>query len=300
VHARGVGDPDLARTLFQRCIEIVDRNPRAGGVKSRSGEKEGRENALGSVFHALAMLEKEAGDTDAARAAFTSATEAAPRYSYAWQSWGLLEKEVGDVDKARKYLSMSAAYTAPGQAAVPCWHALGRLEEEEGDTKAARTCYQRGLEVAPRSSVLWSCLGSLEAASGNSESARHCFSTAVKVDPKGSVTLGVVKLWAETEQEMDSASGAEAGRSAIKRLVSLGGGAERGVSPAAGSVAPIVVPTHASASQFAAAAAAMASRASAGPGSKDNRWLVTAWAEYEAACGNKDEAKALRERAAQA
>lgn len=234
------------------------------------------EDAFASVYHALALLEKEQGNLESARQAFRAATSVYPDYAYAWQAWAILEKECGDIDTARSYFRKACEFTPSGPKSEPCWHAFASMEEQEGNSDDARTLYQQGLEAYPRSTYLWTSLAALEATAGNWPTARECFVNAVRTDPSRAIGH-TIYAWAKAEMYTGQADSSDGDR---VENVSLN---HAGPSVSAGRAAFRAIVDAASADAD-------------NTRKRDNVLLVKAWAQFESAVGNVELSDHLSQR----
>eukprot|EP00884_Botryococcus_braunii_P022420 jgi/Botrbrau1/8862/Bobra.50_2s0019.1 len=185
------------------------------------------------IWQAWAVLEMRQGNTSRARQLFDAATAANDQHAAAWHGWGLLEKREGDVVRARDiwmkgviktrstpnpYLYQSLALlagemgyveearkwfregtsTVLGAASHALWHAWAMLEANQGEEKAVRYLFARGLEANPRSRYIFLSWALWEDKQGQKEVAKDLLmrgATLNRRDP------AILQAWALLEEE---------------------------------------------------------------------------------------------------
>lgn len=164
--------------------------------------------------HFLAALVASAeGRPDEARRAYRQAIRVADgSYPEAYLNLGLLEKNAGDLAAARAAYR-KALEQRPGYAAA--WHNLGKLEEAAADARAAEAAYRRALAIDGRYALAWLSLGQLLLDERRLDEATAALRSALAVRPgytAAELSLGVVLARAGKPREA-----AEAYRALVAR-----------------------------------------------------------------------------------
>ena len=94
----------------------------------------------------LGVMLQEAGDAEAAAAAYAQATRLKPDFYQAWNNLGLALEDLKRADEATRAFRQALAARPDYSAALKN---LGRLLTVAGDVEAARTCYRRLSELEP-------------------------------------------------------------------------------------------------------------------------------------------------------
>lgn len=129
----------------------------------------------------LGVLERNAGDLAAARAAYDTALRQRPAYPAAWLNIGKLEEARARPDDAeRAYLK--ALELDPRHAAG--WLQLGQLRSERGRWAEAEAALLRSLELRPGSTAALVSLGVVAARAGRLDAAVDAYRRALAIDPR--------------------------------------------------------------------------------------------------------------------
>ena len=129
---------------------------------------------------AYALLEKEQGDYEKARALFERSIRADPTHAPSYQTYALMEKEQGDYKKARA-LFERAIKADPTHA--PSYQAYALMEKEQGDYKKARALFERAIKADPTHTPSYQAYALMEKEQGDYKNARSLFRRAIEADP---------------------------------------------------------------------------------------------------------------------
>ncbi|MCB9903799.1 MAG: tetratricopeptide repeat protein [Planctomycetes bacterium] len=144
----------------------------------------------------LGLAHEEQGRREAARAAFTRATELDPTYSRGWTNLGRLALEDGDDERALACFTRAAA-AGPRNAVA---HAnLGMLQLRRGEFRASEATYRRATEIAPGMVPAWRGLARALHARGAREEAEAALDEALRLAPRDRLALELRARWAAGE-----------------------------------------------------------------------------------------------------
>jgi tetratricopeptide (TPR) repeat protein len=153
--------------------------------------------------HFLAALVASAdGRPDDARRAYGKAIESAKGdYPEAYLNLGVLEKNAGDLRAARAAYGKAIALR-PSYAAA--WHNLGKLAEAAADPREAEADYRKALAIDGRYAVAWLSLGQLLTEQRRLDEATAALRSALAARPgyeAAELSLGVVLARAAKPRE---------------------------------------------------------------------------------------------------
>lgn len=133
-----MGDPEL-------CMRILLELKRATPHDAR-------------LYRRLSRLEKERGNTRAARAFLHEGLELQPDNAFLWSGLGQLEGSMGDIQKQKECLRKAIEL----DPSIPnSHHALGTLEHTGGEIAKAMKILKRGIDYCPKNHRLHHALGDL-------------------------------------------------------------------------------------------------------------------------------------------
>lgn len=166
-----------------------------------------------------ALVADRDGRRDDARRGYRAAISAAKGdYPEAYLNLGVLERNAGDHAAARAAYD-EALRLRPDYVAA--WLNVGRLEEARGRLADAERAYQRAIEIDPRSAGGWIQLGQLRSSQGRWREAEEALRRALALRPGSTaaqVSLGVV--YARSDRPEEAVAAYRQALSAEPRLVS--------------------------------------------------------------------------------
>ena len=149
-------DPDEAEYLFFYALAAARTDDVDAARVAYNSAIEARDGAFAAAWYNLGLLERDAGQYEAAIVAYRRAVEERPEYEAAWNNLGLVYHDVEQYEEAEAAFSQAVLlredYVAP-------WMNLGKTYAAQDLYWLAAGAYERALEIEPTDRTLRLRLG---------------------------------------------------------------------------------------------------------------------------------------------
>jgi tetratricopeptide (TPR) repeat protein len=166
-----------ARRMYEEAVLAKDR----GEVEKARALLEGAikvKPGYADATSVLASLEGELGEVATARRLYGAVVRDNPRSTYSILAWAALEDKVGNKEQAKSLYERVLSLDPNNLRAL---HSLGVIERYVGNTANARKLFQKTIEIAPDNSANWQALGQTESKARNYEEAVKLLNKALKL-----------------------------------------------------------------------------------------------------------------------